>query len=195
MNAKNKKAGKIIVYVLILLIVVGCIGFFAYFTNGFTGDLKTFYVECGDQKIMSSSSGFVLTNAKPLEVSVHYTFGFVNKDISGYSVQVLPIQDFDFTVDGQVYSFGAEDDFSECFTIEKKESSFTIAPKGGLKQILKIKYPDKEIEYNLLDIDFEKELFKVIITAEDGTAQVEMLCVLDDSGIEGVLLDKEVIEF
>ena len=195
MSAKSKKAGKIIVYVLILLILIGIIGFFAYFTNGFTGDLKTFYVECGDQKIMSSSSGFVLSQANPLEVGVHYTFGFVNKDISGYTIQVLPNQDFDFTVDGETYSFGAEDNFNECFDIEQKESSFTIAPKGGLKKILQVKYPDKEIAYDLQAVDFEKELFKIVITAEDGTAQVELLCVLDDSGIEGVVLDKEVIVF
>ena len=195
MNAKSRKTGKIIIYVLILLILVGCIGFFAYFTNGFTGDLKTFYAECDGQKIMSSSSGFILKSDEPLDVAVNYTFGFFSKEISGYSVTVVPVQDFDFTVDGEVYSFAAEEDFTDCFNIEEQESSFTIAPKGTLKMMLEMKYPDKEISFNLRDVDFQSEMFKVIITAEDGTAEVYMLCLLDDSGIFGVYLDQEVIVF
>ncbi len=195
MSAKSKKAGKIIVYVLILLIFVVVLGFFAYFTNGFTGNLKTFYAECEGQKIMSESSGFVLSSSNPLKVDVCYTFGFVSKDIAGYVVAVVPLQDFDFTVDEATYSFAAEEDFTDCFNIEKGESSFTIAPKGGLKKILSFKFPYKNVVFRLQDVDFDSPLFKVIISAEDGTAQVSMLCLLDDSGIEGVVLDKVVIVF
>ena len=195
MNAKKRKTGKVIVYVLILLILVGVVGFFAYFTNGFTGDLKTFYVECDGHKVMSSTSGFILKSDTPLDVSVHYTFGFFNKEISGYSVTVLPIQDFDFTVNGETYSFAAEGDFTECFNIEKQESSFTIAPKGTLRNMLELKHPESEVDYNIPDVDFESELFKVIVTAEDGSAFVELLCILDDTGIIGVFLDQEVIVF
>ena len=61
--------------------------------------------------------------------------------------------------------------------------------------MLEMKYPGKEISFNLRDVDFQSEMFKVIITAEDGTAEVYMLCLLDDSGIFGVYLDQEVIVF
>ncbi len=195
MNAKNKKAGKIIVYVLILLILVGCVGFFAYFTNGFTGDIKTFYVECGDKKVMSSSGGFVLSSVEPLDVDVHYTFGFMNKDISGYSVTVLPNTDFDFTVDGQVYSFAAEENLNPGFDIEYGESSFSITPKQTLREILQAVYPDKEIDFDVDDVDCETEIFKIVVSSEDGSTQVTMLCSLDESGIRSIVIDQEVIVF
>ena len=195
MNAKNKKAGKIIVYVLILLILVGCVGFFAYFTNGFTGDIKTFYVECGDKKVMSSSGGFVLSSVEPLDVDVHYTFGFMNKDISGYSVTVLPNTDFDFTVDGQVYSFAAEENLNPGFDIEYSESSFSITPKQTLREILQAVYPDKEIDFDVNDVDYESEIFKIVVSSDDGSTQVTMLCSLDESGIRSIVIDQEVIVF
>lgn len=195
MNAKNKKAGKIIVYVLILLILVGCVGFFAYFTNGFTGDIKTFYVECGDKKVMSSSGGFVLSSVEPLDVDVHYTFGFFNKDISGYNVTVLPNTDFDFTVDGQVYSFAAEENLNAGFDIEYNESSFTITPKANLREILQAIYPDKEIDFDVNDVDYDSEIFKIVVSSEDGSTYVTMLCSLDESGIRSIEIDQEVIVF
>ena len=195
MSAKSRKAGKIIIYILILLILLGCIGFFAYFTNGFTGDLKTFYVECGEQKVMNSSGGFVLIAGDPLDVAVHYTFEFFSEDIAGYTVLVLPNQDFDFRVDGQTYSFAAEENLNAGFDIEYEAKSFSISPKGDMQTILEALYPDKTVAFNKDDVDYDTELFKVVISSEDGSAQVTMLCFLDESGIRCVELDKEVIVF
>ena len=43
--SKGKTVGKIIAYVLVLLVVVGVIGVIVRFTGGFTSDFKTFYEE------------------------------------------------------------------------------------------------------------------------------------------------------
>ena len=195
MSAKNKKTGKIIVYILLLFILVGIVGFFAYFTKGFTGDLTTFYVECDNQKGMSSSNGFLLSANNPLDVSVHYTFGFISKDISGYSIEVLPTADFDFTVDGEVYSFAAEENLNAGFDIERNDKSFKISPKGNLQTILETLYPEKTIEYSKANVDFDAELFKIIISSKDGKSQVVMFCRIDDCAVSGVELDMEVIVF
>ena len=75
---------------------------------------------------------------------VKYTFGALNKDITGYSVKVIPNaagKDFNFTVDGQMHSFQAETDLTAGFEIERGENSFTIAPKGGINKILAATYP------------------------------------------------------
>lgn len=103
----TNKIGKVISYIVIVLVLVAVCGLLAYFTNGFTSDFKTFYVECAGEQVLSTSEGFEMAKDEPMTVDVKYTFGAVNKEISGYSVKVVPnaIQgkDFDFTLDGDAY--------------------------------------------------------------------------------------------
>ena len=40
----NKQVVQIVTYIAIVLVVVMLVGFLAYFTNGFTGDFKSFYL-------------------------------------------------------------------------------------------------------------------------------------------------------
>ena len=131
----KRKLGKTITYFLILLVVIAAIGFIAHFTNGFTGDFKTFYVTINGKDVMTSAGGYEMSETKPLEVGVKYTFGALSKETNGYSVKIVPnmVKDknFDFTVDGETYSFFAEKDLFAGFYIAKTEKYFTVTPKGG----------------------------------------------------------------
>ena len=55
------KLGKIITFILIVVILLGAIGFLAYNTENFTEEVKTFYVECDGKQVMKSSDGFKMT--------------------------------------------------------------------------------------------------------------------------------------
>ena len=79
----KSRLGRIIAYVLIVSVIIIAIGVISFFTNGFTSDFSTFYVECNGQKITTNASGFVSTKNEPLNVTVHYAF---SKDVSGYMV-------------------------------------------------------------------------------------------------------------
>lgn len=188
--------GKVISYIVIVLVLVALSGLLAYFTNGFTSEFKTFYVECDGQQVLGQTDGFEISKDKPLNVDVKYTFGALNKEVSGYSVKVVPnaIQgrDFDFTLDGDAYSFQAEDDLTAGFDIVQEKESFSIKPKGGINEILKAVYPNNEV--GDCSNNAYENMFTLVVTSYNGEASV-LLNFTVPTKTEGVILDKEAIQF
>ena len=58
-RSKGSKIKDTIIYIIVVLVVIAIGGFFAFFTNGFTGDFKLFYVSMGDVNILSNTGGYV----------------------------------------------------------------------------------------------------------------------------------------
>lgn len=190
------KAVKIITYILLVLAFVAVCGVAAYFTGGFTRDFKTFYVCVDGKNVLSAADGYELTTETPMTVDVKYTFGAFNKENTGYSVKVVPNKidgkDFDFTLDGQVYSYQAEPNLTAGFDIEKGETSFKITPKGGINKILQAVYPDGEIE-DCRNKAYEN-MYALIVTSYNGKASVK-ICFSIPEPLYEITLDKEVITF
>ena len=189
------KIGQVVSYIVILLVIVAVIGVFAYFTNGFTSDFKTFYVSVNGKDVMTSSSGYVITPQEPLSVDVKYTFAFNQSETKGYSVKIVPNktdEDFDFTVDGETHYFGDEKDLSNGFIIDKQEKSFTVTPKGSTPlEILQAIYPESEVSCESKGYN---DMFTLIITSYNGEASVKLNFALERR-VTGITFDKEVIEF
>lgn len=192
----GKTAVKIVAVILAVLVLAGVVGVIVRFTGGFTSDFKTFYVTVDGKDVMSSAGGFDATPEKPLKVDVKYAFNSLGGDISGYSVKVVPHavegKDFDFTLDGQAYSFQAETNLTGGFDIEYGEESFTVTPKGGVDDVLKGVYPNNEIG----DCEGKgyADMYSLVITSYNGEASV----IVHFSAYEEVCeitLDKEVIVF
>ena len=192
----GKTVGKVIAYVLVLLVVVGVIGVIVRFTGGFTSDFKTFYVSVDGKDVLTTAGGFDTAVNEPLTVDVKYTFGSAGGDASGYSVKVVPNavenEDFDFTLNGDVYSYQAETDLTAGFKIERGETSFTIAPKGGLTEILQAVYPSYEVG-DCRDKGY-KDMYALIVTSYNGKASVK-LCFSVSEKTSGITLDKDIIVF
>ena len=190
------KTVKIISYIVLALIFVAVCGCIVYFTGGFTSDFKTFYVSVDGKDIMTTANDYKLSMDIPTQVNVKYTFGALNKDISGYSVKVIPNaidgKNFDFTVDGQVYSYQAESDLTNGFEIEESETSFTIKPKGGINHILAALYPDSEIS-DCRDKSYQN-MYSLIVTSYNGTASVKINFSIDEP-LYDIILDKGEITF
>lgn len=189
------KAAKIISYIVLVLVFVAVCGFLVYYTGGFTSDFKTFYISIDGKDILTSADGYTLSADTPLQVNVKYTFGALNKDISGYSVKVVPNaagKDFDFTVDGQAHSYQSESDLTKGFEIERGETSFTIKPKGGINKILAAVYPDSEIE------DCRNKayanMYALVVTSYNGEASVKITFSIDEP-LYDIVLDKGEIVF
>ena len=193
MAKKQGKIGKVIAYILILLIVVGAIGFLAYNTDGFTSGFKTFSVECDGKEVSTSASGFETTVDKPLVVKVKYNF---DSNASGYSVKIVPNalagKDFDFTLDGEVYSFQAERDLTDGFNIEYEENMFTLKPKGNLTEIMQANYPNKVVE-DCIQYAY-KDMFTLVITSYNGESTIYLNFSVPEK-VVGVELNPEVIVF
>ena len=191
----KSKIGQVVSYIVILLVIVAVIGVFAYFTNGFTSDFKTFYVSVNGKDVMTTANGYVITPQDPLSVDVKYTFAFNQSETKGYSVKIVPSktdENFDFSVDGETHNFGDEKDLSNGFIIEKKEKSFTVIPKGGTPQeILQAVYADNEV---VCENKGYNDMFTLIITSYNGESSVKLNFALERR-VTGITFDREVIEF
>ena len=187
---------KIIIYVVIVLALVGICGFIAYFTSGFTTDFASFYVTVDGEDVLSTGSNFQVRHDDPMHVEVKYVFASEDDHAGGYSVKVVPNvvkdKDFDFRLNGDVYSFQAEKDLTAGFTIEQEESSFTLTPKGDITAILSAVYPGYNVE-DCSDKGYEN-MFTLIVTSYNGEASIRVNFTVTED-IEGVIIDKEVIEF
>ena len=191
----KSKIGQVVSYIVILLVIVAVIGVFAYFTNGFTSDFKTFYVSVNGKDVMTTANGYVVTPQEPLSVDVKYTFAFNQSETKGYSVKIVPNktdENFDFSVDGETHNFGDEKDLSNGFIIEKKEKSFTVTPKGSTPQeILQAVYSDNEV---VCENKGYNDMFTLIITSYNGESSVKLNFALERR-VTGITFDREVIEF
>lgn len=192
----GKTAVKIVAVILAVLVLAGVVGVIVRFTGGFTSDFKTFYVTVDGKDVMSSAGGFDATPEKPLKVDVKYAFNSLGGDISGYSVKVVPHavegKDFDFTLDGQAYSFQAETNLTGGFDIEYGEESFTVTPNGGVDDVLKGVYPNNEIG----DCEGKgyADMYSLVITSYNGEATVTVHFSAYEE-VYAITLDKEVIVF
>ena len=187
---------KIIIYALIILALIGVLGFIIYFTGGFTTDFTGFYVTVDGEDVLSTGSDFRVKEDDPLKVEVKYVFASPNDEAKGYTVKVVPNaiegKDFDFTLDGDQYAFQSEKDLTAGFVILRSEESFTIAPKGNLTKILSSVYPEDTVE-DCADKAYEN-MFTLVVTSYNGEAEIRVnFTVIEE--IQGVILDKEVIEF
>lgn len=192
----TKKWVTVLIYVAIILALVGICGFIAYFTSGFTTDFASFYITVDGEDVLNTGSNFQVRADDPMNVEVKYVFASESDHTGGYSVKVVPNvvkdKDFDFRLNGDVYSFQAEKDLTAGFTIEQEESSFTLTPKGDITAILSAVYPGYNVE-DCSDKVYEN-MFTLIVTSYNGEASIRVnFTVVED--IEGVELDKEVIEF
>lgn len=192
----KSKIGQVVSYIAILLVIVAVIGVFAYFTNGFTSDFKTFYVTVDGKDVMTSSGGYKVTTEKPLQVDVKYTFNFATDETKDYSVKIVPNKiensDFTYTVDGESKSFQSETDLTAAFEIDKGEKSFTIKPKGkSLTEVLTAFYGTEVTD---CENKGYTDMFTIIVTSYNGEASVKLNFTVAGK-VTGVSFDKEVILF
>lgn len=187
---------KIIIYALIILALIGILGFIIYFTGGFTTDFTGFYVTVDGEDVLSTGSNFQTSHDDSMHVDVKYVFASPNDEAKGYSVKVVPNpikdKDFDFRLNGDLYSFQAENDLTAGFEIKQENDAFTLTPKGDLTAILSAVYPG----YTVADCNDHayENMFTLIVTSYNGEAEVRVNFTVTED-IQGVILDKEVIEF
>ena len=81
MTSKAKMtAGKIISLAVVLLLIIASVGFAAYFSNGFTSEFKTFYVECNGEKILNDKDYYEMSANEEYRFDVKYLFDVGSKE-------------------------------------------------------------------------------------------------------------------
>lgn len=119
---------KVITYVLIVLFLVFGIGLIYRYTNGFSEDFKTFYLEYNGEKILSTTSTANYTAGDQIRYDVKYMSDLTGTGTQEYTVSIIPNPEADVivTVDGVSEEWSSLPDFTPCFEILKEDSYFMI---------------------------------------------------------------------
>ena len=186
-----KVIGIIVKILIVAMLLVAIMGVIVYF-GGYD-----FFVTCEGETIFDVGGGFTMSKDEPLKVDVGYvkTYG-TQADNKGYSVKVVPNpvsgKDFDFVMNGSVYSFQSIQDLTAGFVIEEHDTYFTIAPKGGITQILRAVHPNAAVED--CRTQAYDNMYSILVYSNDGDKYVKLNFSIVEA-LEGVELDKEAIQF
>ena len=188
--------GKIITYVLVVLLVLGIAGMVAYFALRAQG--VTYYVEYSGERYVANGDGgsLGLVNGETHEFSVKsLTGGEVKYDVT---VQSNYSNNFDFVIDGeykQFYSTTDENnDYSAVFGLQKKADGFslTIPDHFTVEQAVETQYGG-DIEL-LNGYELSDDLCYFVITVTSGESAVSLWFTLG-LGVTGITLDPPQILF
>ena len=73
-----KTAGKVIGYILLVALLLAGVGLIWRYTNGFNENFRTFYVEYGGERILTSSSSLDFTGGTEVRFGVGYTLSLIH---------------------------------------------------------------------------------------------------------------------
>ena len=194
----NKRSGGIVsdlTAILVIAVIVLSGSFLYKFTNGFNEELKTFYVTVDGCEVFSYAKGYMADRESGLTVKVKYTFGVPSTTDRRYSVTITANYDkennFDFTVDGRPYTFGAGEDYTAGFDIISGKDYFILKPKGYINDILQAVYPNKTIS-DCANKEFD-DMFTLTVYSYNGESSVTVLFTIKHT-ITGISLDKEEVK-
>lgn len=171
MSAKKKDKtifSKVLAYILIILFLIGIVGFFALFANNFTDDFKTFFVEYDGKRYGVSEEKTSL----PIQNEYVFTVGFLlSSSECSVKVRANPESVLAFTIDGNPYKFytGTEeyDNYTGFFGIDAEENTVTLTlPDGAsMESALRYKYDTEDIE---ITNAAETDNFELMFSSENG---------------------------
>ena len=195
---KRSKVVSGIVYILLILALLGGIGFVATFTNGFTDSFKSFYVEYNGQSIMSDTQ-LMLPCGEELRFDAKYVFEDIGQK-GDYKIKIVTNSNsdttFDYLVDGVPYAYLSDKDITHVFDITHEDGYFTLTlPQGiTLQSILDKVYEGQEVEIEDNVDERNKCYYAMIVSSYDESVSYRIeFCF--NVGVAGIELDKSEVIF
>lgn len=168
--------GKVITYILVVLLVLGFAGMVAYFV--LRGQGVTYYVEYNGERYVANGDGgsLGLVNGETHNFAVKsLTGGEVNYDVT---VQSNSANNFDFVLNGENYQFfGKNDennDYSAVFGLQKKADGFslTLPDHFTVEQAVETQYGgDIELQDGY-EISDDLCYFVITVTSDESTVSL-----------------------
>ena len=197
MKTKSKVVSGII-YALLILALLGGIGFVATFTNGFTDSFKSFYVEYNGQSIMSDTQ-LMLPCGEELRFDTKYVFEDIGQK-DDYKVKIVTNANsdtiFDYLVDGVPYAYLSDKDITHVFEVKLEDGYFTLTlPQGvTLQSILDKVYEGQEVEIEDSVDERNKCYYAMIVSSYDESVSYRIEFSFN-VGVAGIELDKSEVIF
>lgn len=160
--------------IIILLLVIGVVGFLFIRTENFTTTLKDFYVRVGNDDIIADRENFDIVVGK------EYKFEIVDNYMSTpLEVSVVPNTDieeslFDFYVNKVYHQFCYEDSLTSGFEIKAYKDYFTFTANKDLSDIIQLNYPDRTITNCPTAIDSGVPYFRLVVASQDGMQEINI---------------------
>lgn len=177
-NMSNKKSNFIITlisFLIVALLVVVAVGVILKYTNGGNESFKTFYVQYGSDKILSTDTEkqIKLESEKLYYFEVGYPLDVGKEEPRDYSVSVVPNvkNDFDFTADGEYLSWkGDVPELSQYFGLKKSTTSFTlyVSENTSLQTILQGVYEGKTVNSPTVQEIGSEYLYTLMVSSYNG---------------------------
>lgn len=186
--------GKVLTYILVVLLLLGIVGGVAYFFMRSQG--VTYYVEYNDTQYLANSDG------GSIGLRTGETHEFSVKSLTGeevnYSVKVISNEanNFSFSIGDELHRFyegnDANDDYSSLFGLQKSADGFTITIPNNVtvESIVSEKFGG-EIEL-LSELSDEYSYFVVVVSSGDSVVNLWFTL---DGNVTGITLDTTHIIF
>lgn len=175
-NSVLNTIGKIITYVLVLLLVFGIAGGVACFFMRSQG--MTFYVEYDGKKYFANaeSGNIELLNGTSSVFTVRSLLG----ENINYSVKITSngANNFSFTTNGEIWYLWnddeTKDDYTRIFDVEKSADSFTLTLLDGftVKQAIEEKYDADIVLKDENDLQTEVCYFVIVVTVDESVVRL-----------------------
>ncbi len=167
----------IVISIVSVLFLAAVIAFILYYTNNFTTELTTFYVQYGAREIRRDTGRMQFESGVIYNFRCEYPFGFpANEKGERYRVSVEVNEagkEIEYLVDGSSTRFYPKSpDISQSFEITKHTDSFTfcIPAETTLKSIISKAYEGKEVmKIPAVDLTAKDYLSLVVKSYDGGT--------------------------
>lgn len=162
---------------IILLLVVGVVGFLFIFTENFTTPLKNFYVTCGNDNFISDRENFDIVVGKEYKFEITTNINVSGTDAK-YIVSVVPNETstttFSYSVDGMEYNYFEIGTLTKCFTITTCNDYFTFKAQSDLLDMLKLYHGTDAVENVPTAIDSDLPYFRLVVQSGDKTETINI---------------------
>ncbi len=201
MSKGSKTLSNVIIYILAILLVLGVIGVCVYYIGG-ADKIKSWVSgasgSTGSEGILTveyAGQSFGTDNKLNLDLATNGKARFDVKGVSSYTVEVKANSDFEYTVNGQNYSFSGEK-FTSLFMSDKDiaadyfeiDLSKDYSAKAVLKSIWNVDEDALSVPADVAD----GYIYKLVISSGSANIQIGFRQV---SGILDVSIDSEKVVF
>ena len=162
---------------LILLLVVGVVGFLFIRTDNFTSPLKNFYVTCGNDDIMQDRDNFDIVIGKEYKFDIKTNINLSGTE-SKYFVSVVPNDDvttaFKIEIEEITQEYGKIESLTKGFSIVSYDDYFLFTANKDLPEILSMYYPTSILENVPSAVDTDLPYFRLVVQSGDKTETINI---------------------